>query len=261
MLLKKKQVTSNASRLILNYDLKWGWKKLIFPKILTLRNKSLYSGGSNRKKIIRTKGPYLSTLKTPLVNYMLSLKSLSFVSSLRLVSKNTNIFTLLLNSNGSYYYSPVGEIPFLFSFLYFKKKKFISRYFFPKPTFSFLFQLPLLKKISNVEIFFNKGVQYSRSLGVFSKILNKNFYTHTVLIQLPSGVKKIFSFYSLTLINSSYLLFKKKKLNTKSGYWRSLGNKPKVRGVAMNPVDHPHGGRTKAIKYPRTPWGKTTKFK
>jgi ribosomal protein L2 len=29
----------------------------------------------------------------------------------------------------------------------------------------------------------------------------------------------------------------------------------------MNPVDHPHGGRTKAIKYQRTPWGKTTKFK
>jgi ribosomal protein L2 len=28
----------------------------------------------------------------------------------------------------------------------------------------------------------------------------------------------------------------------------------------MNPIDHPHGGRTKAIKYPRTPWGKTTKF-
>jgi large subunit ribosomal protein L2 len=50
-------------------------------------------------------------------------------------------------------------------------------------------------------------------------------------------------------------------LNGKAGYWRSFGNKPLVRGVAMNPVDHPHGGRTKAVKYPRTPWGKTTKFK
>jgi ribosomal protein L2 len=34
-----------------------------------------------------------------------------------------------------------------------------------------------------------------------------------------------------------------------------------VRGVAMNPTDHPHGGRAKSIKYQRTPWGKTTKFK
>jgi large subunit ribosomal protein L2 len=33
------------------------------------------------------------------------------------------------------------------------------------------------------------------------------------------------------------------------------------RGVAKNPVDHPHGGRNKAIKYQRTPWGKTTKYK
>jgi large subunit ribosomal protein L2 len=50
-------------------------------------------------------------------------------------------------------------------------------------------------------------------------------------------------------------------LNGKAGYWRSFGLKSLVRGVAMNPVDHPHGGRTKSVRYPRTPWGKTTKFK
>jgi large subunit ribosomal protein L2 len=49
--------------------------------------------------------------------------------------------------------------------------------------------------------------------------------------------------------------------NSKAGYWRLFGNKPTVRGVAMNAVDHPHGGRTKSIKHPLTPWGKTTKKK
>jgi large subunit ribosomal protein L2 len=53
----------------------------------------------------------------------------------------------------------------------------------------------------------------------------------------------------------------KKSANGKAGYWRSFGLKSIVRGVAMNPVDHPHGGRTKAVKYPRTPWGHTTKYK
>jgi large subunit ribosomal protein L2 len=53
----------------------------------------------------------------------------------------------------------------------------------------------------------------------------------------------------------------KKFFNGKAGYWKIYGKKPLVRGVAMNPVDHPHGGRGKSIKYPRTPWGKTTKFK
>jgi large subunit ribosomal protein L2 len=53
----------------------------------------------------------------------------------------------------------------------------------------------------------------------------------------------------------------RKCTNVKSGYWRSFGVKPIVRGVAMNPVDHPHGGRTKAVRYQRTPWGHTTKYK
>jgi large subunit ribosomal protein L2 len=57
------------------------------------------------------------------------------------------------------------------------------------------------------------------------------------------------------------LSIKRKITNTKSGFWRTFGIKPIVRGVARNPIDHPHGGRTKAIRYPRTPWGKTTKFK
>ena len=45
----------------------------------------------------------------------------------------------------------------------------------------------------------------------------------------------------------------------KAGLRHRLGLSPRVRGVAMNPNDHPHGGRTKAVKYPRTPWGKTTR--
>lgn len=39
----------------------------------------------------------------------------------------------------------------------------------------------------------------------------------------------------------------------------NLGRAPQVRGTVMNPNDHPHGGRTRAIKYPRTPWGRSAK--
>jgi large subunit ribosomal protein L2 len=41
--------------------------------------------------------------------------------------------------------------------------------------------------------------------------------------------------------------------STRAGYRRNLGFCPQVRGTAQNPNDHPHGGRTRAIKYPRTP--------
>ena len=97
------------------------------------------------------------------------------------------------------------------------------------------------------------GSQYARSAGSMSKAITKNKNSHTVLVKLPSGVRKIFSLYSLAIQGAASLKEKKHLSNTKAGFWRSLGKKSKVRGVAMNPIDHPHGGRTKSIKYPRTP--------
>lgn len=117
------------------------------------------------------------------------------------------------------------------------------------------------KKVSNLELLPGKGMQYARSEGSFALITRVNAANHTAMVKLPSGVRKIFSVYSILLLGPSALKLKRKLSNTRSGFWRSYGVKSQVRGVAMNPVDHPHGGRTKSIKYPRTPWGKTTKFK
>jgi large subunit ribosomal protein L2 len=75
----------------------------------------------------------------------------------------------------------------------------------------------------------------------------------TSLVKLPSGMKKVFSMYSLGSLGPLALPENKKFTNTKAGFYRNQGVKAQVRGVAMNPVDHPHGGRTKAIKYQRTP--------
>jgi large subunit ribosomal protein L2 len=63
------------------------------------------------------------------------------------------------------------------------------------------------------------------------------------------------------MLDAITLNLHKKCLNGKFGYWRTFGKKPLVRGVAMNAVDHPNGGRTKSLKYSKTPWGTTTKFK
>jgi large subunit ribosomal protein L2 len=75
----------------------------------------------------------------------------------------------------------------------------------------------------------------------------------TALIRLASGVKKVFSTYSIGSKGKTVLEEKKKCKINKAGFYKNLGKKSIVRGVAMNPVDHPHGGRTKAIRYPRTP--------
>jgi hypothetical protein len=104
--------------------------------------------------------------------------------------------------------------------------------------------------------------RYSLSFSSFSKLINFNTDTGYYIILLPSNQRKLF--YFLT----SVYFFKGADLPTtgkfsieKAGTLRKLGFRPKVRGVAMNPVDHPHGGRTKSIRLQRTPWGKVTKLK
>ena len=119
--------------------------------------------------------------------------------------------------------------------------------------YAFLYQLRPLTQISHLALTPCKGMQYVRSAGSYAKILILNITQHTSLVKLQSGVRKYCSIYSIVLPTASALSIKNKLSNGKSGFWRMRGKKSIVRGVAKNPVDHPHGGRTKAIKYPRTP--------
>ena len=116
--------------------------------------------------------------------------------------------------------------------------------------------------ISLLEVYPLSGIQYTRSLGCKARILKLDTRTGLSIIKLSSGLKKVFSAFSLSTPGPSGINILKKKLcSNKAGDRRKLGFKSVVRGVAKNPIDHPHGGRTNSIKYPRTPWGKTTKFK
>ena len=110
-----------------------------------------------------------------------------------------------------------------------------------------------LSRVSLLELYPGKSIQYIRSSGCSGKLIKFDFEKHTALIQLPSGVRKKFSVYSLGSFSNVSFIQKKQISNTKAGFYKNYGKKSVVRGVAMNPVDHPHGGRTKSIKYPRTP--------
>jgi|TARA_B110000208_G_scaffold190420_1_gene254273 large subunit ribosomal protein L2 len=119
--------------------------------------------------------------------------------------------------------------------------------------FFIIARLPKNKPISLIETVPTKGVQYVRSTGSAASILKMDSRIGTSLIRLPSGMKKVFSTYSIGSLGSVALPENKKFTNASAGYYRKQGVKSQVRGVAMNPVDHPHGGRNKAIKYQRTP--------
>ena len=120
--------------------------------------------------------------------------------------------------------------------------------------------IPLGLTVHNVELTLGRGGQLVRSAGLGATIVAKE--GDYVTLRLPSGeMRMVFSECYATLGE----LGNEDHMNVslgKAGASRHLGKRPKVRGVAMNPVDHPHGGgegKTAAGRNPVTPWGKPTK--
>lgn len=106
---------------------------------------------------------------------------------------------------------------------------------------------------------YNKKNTYITSNGSFSQVIQVNKDLKLVLVLLPSGKKKYFPSNFLCTLGRNNNIFHKFLNLGKAGIKYKLGTKSKVRGVAMNPVDHPHGGRTKTNQPEVSPWGWVTK--
>ena len=259
MFLKKIQYSSGASRNINKITSKWLLRKRY--KQLTWRKYSKGGRGASGRIILWTKGSLRRRLVLPKINYSFRYTWLSFVSTFYLIPFQNKLLALCFFSTGSVVYLQATTKFKLFSFITFPNMLRRVRSNPITPTLYLLMYVKLLSRVSLLELYPGSGIQYVRSSGTFARFIKIDWNKHTAVLEMPSGVRKAFSLYSLVTLGAVSLKIKRLVSNTKSGFWRSYGRKSKVRGVAMNPVDHPHGGRTKAIKYPRTPWGKTTKKK
>ena len=120
--------------------------------------------------------------------------------------------------------------------------------------------IPLGLTVHNVELTLGRGGQLVRGAGLGATIIAKE--GEYVTLRLPSGEMRMVFGECYATIGS---LGNEDHMNIslgKAGASRHLGKRPKVRGVVMNPVDHPHGGgegKTAAGRHPVTPWGKPTK--
>ena len=125
-----------------------------------------------------------------------------------------------------------------------------------------LAKIPIGTWVHNIERNPGQGAKLTRAAGTFAQIIKKVENTPQCIVRLPSGVDKLIdSRCRATIGIVSNLNHGRHKLN-KAGQSRWLGRRPIVRGVAMNPVDHPHGGgegRTKGGRPSVSPWGKPTK--
>ncbi len=116
--------------------------------------------------------------------------------------------------------------------------------------------------VHNIECNPGQGAKLTRAAGTFAKIMKKPGNALQCLVRLPSGVDKLIDSRcraTIGIVSNPNHYQRKRSL---AGQSRWLGRRPIVRGVAMNPVDHPHGGgegRTKGGRPSVSPWGKPTK--
>ena len=120
--------------------------------------------------------------------------------------------------------------------------------------------IPLGTHIHNIELRLGKGGQIVRSAGTYAQLMAKE--DRYALVKLPSGeVRMVLLKCKATVGQLGNVNHENIHLG-KAGRKRWLGKRPSVRGVAMNPVDHPMGGgegRSSGGRHPCTPWGMPTK--
>ncbi len=125
-----------------------------------------------------------------------------------------------------------------------------------------LANIPVGTIIHNVEMKPGKGGQIARSAGAYVQLVGKD--QGYAQLRLMSGELRLVLSTCLATIGAVSNQDQQNAKLGKAGRKRWLGKRPSVRGVAMNPVDHPHGGgegRTSGGRHPVTPWGKPTKGK
>lgn len=120
--------------------------------------------------------------------------------------------------------------------------------------------IPLGTQVHNIELKPGKGGQMARSAGSFAQLVAKE--GGVAQLRLPSGEIRLVSTDCMATVGQVGNVEHENVSIGKAGRTRWMGKRPTVRGVAMNPVDHPHGGgegKTSGGRNPVTPWGQPTR--
>jgi large subunit ribosomal protein L2 len=117
--------------------------------------------------------------------------------------------------------------------------------------------MPLGTIIHNVELKPGRGGQLARSAGSFVQLVGRD--AGWAVLKLNSGETRKVRAECMASVGAVSNPDHMNAVTGKAGRTRWLGKRPTVRSIAMNPIDHPNGGRTKGGKHWATPWGKPTK--
>ena len=120
--------------------------------------------------------------------------------------------------------------------------------------------IPVGTIVHNVELKPGKGGQMARSAGTYAQVVGRD--AGYAQLRMASGEVRMVQDVCMATIGAVSNPDNMNEVWGKAGRGIHLGRKPSVRGVAMNPVDHPHGGgegKTSGGRHPVTPWGKKTR--
>lgn len=248
---KNTAITSSKRHLIQISNNNLRKKPLLKNKIKGLLNSS---GRNNTGKVtIRHKGGGHKK-NYRILNFNRTTESTGIVCSIEYdPNRNTNIASVFEMSNNTFFYIIAAENLKLGDIV--KSGANIE----PKLGYSLpISEIPIGSIIHNVALKASKPSKLSRAAGSFSCLKEKTLTNAT--IEVSSGEHKVISpkCYATLGVVSNELFFLTQL--GKAGRSRWLNIRPSVRGVAMNPVDHPHGGgEGKKSGKGKTPWGKPTK--
>jgi len=120
--------------------------------------------------------------------------------------------------------------------------------------------MPVGTIVHNVELKIGKGGQIARSAGTYAQIVGRD--QDYVILRMSSTEQRLVHGRCMATVGAVSNPDNANQTLAKAGRTRWMGKRPLTRGVAKNPVDHPHGGgegRTSGGRHPVTPWGKPTK--
>lgn len=232
-----------------------------FNNLLFLSQKSRISNKAGRdnsgKIVVRHKGCRKK------FNYFVAWqnieKSLNFVGVILNIVYNSfykKYYSLVKFCNGSYCYIKLIHGTYVGDYLLnnFMMLKIADN--FKVGSFVCLSVLELQFLVSNI-LLKRRSKQFvvAAASGTYCKLLKKLTDFSLCVLVLPSGKNKIVDLYSFCILGRNGNIFSKYAVVGKAGINRNVGIRPTVRGVAMNPVDHPHGGRTKTNCPEVSPWG------
>jgi large subunit ribosomal protein L2 len=209
-------------------------------------NKNRQSGRNSSTGILLCKRKSPKLKKHMNANPLLfNISHLGLISSVEFFFKKKPLFGLVKYSNGAYSCIKLanGLIPGSFV-----KSTNISPYYCGG---FFIGDTVLIEWLYSRSVFFNvisnekKKSVYANSSGTFCTIFNSDEQKGYTKIELPSGVVKYVYNFSFVTLGRNSNMFRNKYVVGKAGDNAVIGRRSSVRGIAMNPVDHPHGGRAK----------------